>query len=259
MKNKITLILLFLAAPYISAQQKSTGLVNLTTNVSATLSFDNGTSLVTLTLTGPNDRWFALQFGSFNGGMELGSDLVYWNNITLVDASHNGIGVIPTNDSNNNWTVTSNLNNSPSVGLRTIIATRAFNTGDTSDFVFNFNDSSIDLAWARSSVVSYSLSNHGNTNRGLFLDKTITLGAESFSLENSKLFPNPSSGDFTISTSTYLTKVNIYTLTGVYVKTIEVKDSSENVQVAIRGLETGVYLLELQNDIEKIWKKVIVN
>ena len=133
MKNKITLLLL-IGVSLLSAQQKSTGVVTLSTNMAATLTLDNGTSTATLSLTGPNDRWFALQFGSFTGGMAAGSDLVYWDNVTLVDARHVGIGSTPTTDATNNWTITSNLNNSPSAGLRTIVATRAFNTGDANDF-----------------------------------------------------------------------------------------------------------------------------
>ena len=145
MKNKITLLLL-IGVSLLSAQQKSTGVVTLSTNMAATLTLDNGTSTATLSLTGPNDRWFALQFGSFTGGMAAGSDLVYWDNVTLVDARHVGIGSTPTTDATNNWTITSNLNNSPSAGLRTIVATRAFNTGDANDFTFNFSDTSIDFA-----------------------------------------------------------------------------------------------------------------
>ena len=184
MKNKITLLLL-IGVSLLSAQQKSTGVVTLSTNMVATLTLDNGTSTATLSLTGPNDRWFALQFGSFTGGMAAGSDLVYWDNVTLVDARHVGIGSTPTTDATNNWTITSNLNNSPSAGLRTIVATRAFNTGDANDFTFNFSDTSIDFAWARMSSATYGLAYHGGTNRDVSLDRTFTLGTESFSLNDS--------------------------------------------------------------------------
>lgn len=258
MKNKITFLLL-LGFVSLFSQQKTTGLLDLSTNVKANLTLDSGTSLVTLTLTGPNDRWFSLQFGSFTGGMEAGSDLVYWNNTTLVDARHNGIGSTPTDDGVNNWTITSNTNNSPSAGLRTIVATRAFSTGDANDYTFNFANTNIDLAWARHGSASFALSYHGAANRGLALDTAFTLGTETFSLNDSKLFPNPSNGDFTIATKTYLTKINVYSHTGAFIKTIEITDFAENVLVNITGLQTGVYLLELQNDTDKSWKKVIVN
>lgn len=258
MKNKITLLLL-LGISMLSAQQKSTGVVTLSTNMSANLTLDSGTSIATLSLTGTNDRWFALQFGSFTGGMEAGSDLVYWNNVTLVDARHVGVGSTPTTDATNNWTITSNLNNSPSAGLRTIVATRAFNTGDVNDFTFNFSDTSIDFAWARMSSATYGLAYHGGANRDVTLDRTFTLGTESFSLNDSQLYPNPSNGNFTILAKTNLTKINVYTITGGFVKSIEVTDNAINAEINVSGLETGVYLLELQNDLEKTWKKVIVN
>lgn len=258
MKNKITLLLL-LGISMLSAQQKSTGVVTLSTNMSANLTLDSGTSIATLSLTGPNDRWFALQFGSFTGGMEAGSDLVYWNNVTLVDARQVGVGSTPTTDATNNWTITSNLNNSPSAGLRTIVATRAFNTGDVNDFTFNFSDTSIDFAWARMSSATYGLAYHGGANRDVTLDRTFTLGTESFSLNDSQLYPNPSNGNFTILAKTNLTKINVYTITGGFVKSIEVTDNAINAEINVSGLETGVYLLELQNDLEKTWKKVIVN
>lgn len=258
MKNKITLLLL-LGISMLSAQQKSTGVVTLSTNMSVNLTLDSGTSIATLSLTGPNDRWFALQFGSFTGGMEAGSDLVYWNNVTLVDARHVGVGSTPTTDATNNWTITSNLNNSPSAGLRTIVATRAFNTGDVNDFTFNFSDTSIDFAWARMSSATYGLAYHGGANRDVTLDRTFTLGTESFSLNDSQLYPNPSNGNFTVLAKTNLTKINVYTITGGFVKSIEVTDNAINAEINVSGLETGVYLVELQNDLEKTWKKVIVN
>lgn len=258
MKNKITLLLL-LGISMLSAQQKSTGVVTLSTNMSANLTLDSGTSIATLSLTGPNDRWFALQFGSFTGGMEAGSDLVYWNNVTLVDARHVGVGSTPTTDATNNWTITSNLNNSPSAGLRTMVATRAFNTGDVNDFTFNFSDTSIDFAWARMSSATYGLAYHGGANRDVTLDRTFTLGTESFSLNDSQLYPNPSNGNFTILAKTNLTKINVYTITGGFVKSIEVTDNAIDAEINVSGLETGVYLVELQNDLEKTWKKVIVN
>ena len=64
MKKKITLLFVFVAT-LLNAQQKSTGNVTLGTDMTANLSLNNATSLATLTLSGPNDRWFSLQFGSF--------------------------------------------------------------------------------------------------------------------------------------------------------------------------------------------------
>jgi hypothetical protein len=53
--------------------------------------------------------------------------------------------------------------------------------------------------------------------------------------------------------------LSIYTLTGAFVKSIEVENAADNAEVNITGLQSGVYLIELQNDTEKSWKKIIVN
>ena len=47
--------------------------------------------------------------------------------------------------------------------------------------------------------------------------------------------------------------------TGSLVKTIDVMDDAREFSVDVNGIQSGVYLLELQNDSEKSWKKVIVN
>ena len=258
MKKKITLLFIFVAS-LLNAQQKSTGNVTLGTDMIANLSLNNGTSLATLTLSGPNDRWFALQFGSFSGGMEAGADVVYWNGSTLVDAVHVGIGTPPSTDGTNDWTLVSNINNSPSAGRRTLVYTRPFNTGDANDYTFVFSNPTIDLALAKHQSASFALAYHGGANRVVVLDNVFpVLSLDDFSLQASTLYPNPSTGNFTISTKTYLTSVDVYTINGAFVKTFKVDDTSENVELTISGLPTGVYLLELKNEKDKTWKKVVI-
>lgn len=258
MKKKITLLFVFVVT-LLSAQQKSTGVLSLGVDMTAELSLDNGTSLATVTISGPNDRWFALQFGSFTTGMQAGSDLVYWNGSILVDARHNGINITPTNDAANNWSLITNTNDSPAIGQRTLVYIRPFVTGDANDFEFNFLDTKIDIALAKHQVNDFLLAYHGSGNRVVLLDTTFSvLGLEDFSLKASTVFPNPSTGNFTIVTKTFLNTINLYNINGVFVKTIKVEDTSENVEFNISGLPAGVYFLELKNETEKTWKKVII-
>lgn len=270
--KKTTLLLMTLLSLGGFAQTKSTGEVNLSTNVKATLELNNTTTTAKLTLVGPNDRWFALQFGSFSGpssgqtsggqGMMAGTDVVYWNNQTLVDAVQQGEGEVPEDDTNN-WTLVSNTNNSPSTGLRTIVFTRPFVTGDgNNDYTFNYADSSIDFAWARKSGATggYVLSSHGSGNRGYAINAPFTvLGVEDFSLNAAAVYPNPSNGNFMVKSKTTLDKINIYTQTGAFVKTVEANAGATEVEVDANGLSQGVYLVELQNASEKSWKKIIIN
>lgn len=261
MKKTLLLGILMLTFLSAQAQTKSTGVVTLpVSGMTVKLDLNSATSIATLTLTGPFDRWFALQFGSFatGDGMVAGLDVVYYNGTTLIDAVHNGVGNAPLTDTNN-WTVTSNTTAS---STRTIVATRAFNTGSPSnDYAFVYANTSIDFACAKMGTADYTLAYHGAGNRGYAIDTplSVVLGVEDFSLNASVIYPNPSKGNFKIQSKTPLNKVKIYTLTGTLVKTIEIENDGENVDVNVADLKTGVYLIELQNDIDKSWKKVIVN
>lgn len=167
MKKLLLTALMAVSALGAFAQSKTTGVVTLSSGYTAKLDLNSSTSTATLTLAGPSDRWFALQFGSFatGGGMMDGTDVVYYNGTTLVDATQNGIGAMPSTDTND-WTVTSNTT---SGSTRTLIATRSF-AGGANDYVFNYADPNIDFAWARGSSASFSISNHGG-NRGYQLNK----------------------------------------------------------------------------------------
>ncbi len=262
MKRTLLFGILMLTFLSTQAQTKSTGVVTLpVSGMTVKLDLNSATSIATLTLTGPFDRWFALQFGSFatGDGMVAGQDVVYYNGTTLIDAVHNGVGIAPSTDTNN-WTVTSNTTAS---STRTIVATRAFNTGSPSnDYAFVYANTSIDFACAKMGTADYTLAYHGAGNRGYAIDTPLStvLGVEDFSLNTSVIYPNPSSkGNFKIQSKTPLNKVTIYTLTGALVKTIEIVKNEENVDVNVADLKAGIYLIELQNDTDKSWKKVIVN
>lgn len=256
--KKITLLAILAISCASFAQQKSTGNVTLSANMTANLTLNNTTSKATLTLTGPSDRWFALQFGSFaiGGGMSTGQDFVYANSTTLVDGNHAGYAQFPNTDTSQNWTVISNTEAS---GIRTLIAERNLSTGDANDYAFNYANTTIDFAWAKNGSAGYSLNNHGG-NRGYAIDVPLsaTLGVDDFSLKTSSIYPNPSNGNFTIETKAGLDQINVYSLIGTLVETIDVKDTATTVEVSLKNLQTGIYLVELKNENDKSWKKIIV-
>ncbi|AXG74069.1 T9SS C-terminal target domain-containing protein [Flavobacterium arcticum] len=194
MKKSVLFILFMLASLGLQAQSKTTGVVNLLSasgsipGTTAEIVLNNDTSTATLTFTGPSDRWYALQFGIFpgtsGGGMASGQDIVYYNGTTLVDAVHNGVGATPSTDATNDWTVTSNT---VSGSTRTIVATRAFNTGDTNDYTFVYSNTDIDFAFSRSQTAVYSLAYHG-INRGYQLNRPFTCVAPDAPLASAQTF-----------------------------------------------------------------------
>jgi len=254
--KKITILLFCFLSFSGFSQSKTTGVIILSFNMTANFTLNNTTSKVTVVLTGPSDRWFAMGLGVLEGfGMSDGDVVVYTTSLT--DRNYSGYAS-PATDSSQDWTVISNP--APVAGVRTLTLERALTNSDVNDVQLPYaSTNSIDLAWARSSSASTSLANHGGGNRGFATGSFTTLGVENFSLNATSVYPNPSSGEFYIKTKTNLSKVNLYSQTGALVKTIDVTDDSREVRVSTSGIQSGVYFLELQNDSEKSWKKLLVN
>lgn len=254
MKKVLLLVASLVTFLSAEAQTKSTGVVALSVSgMTAKLDLNNTTTTATLTLTGPSDRWFALQFGSFSagGGMQSGQDLVYFNGTTLVDAFLNGIGSAPSTDTNN-WTVTSNTVAS---GSRTVIATRAFNTNNANDYTFVYANSSIDFACARMGSASFSMAYHG-ANRWYSLDTPLnaTLGVDDFEQDRIAFYPNPAGSTFSIQSDDEIRLVTLYDTTGKQI--IAFKNQKESIDVS--SLPSGIYFAEIKNGDNEIFIEKLI-
>ena len=165
MKNKSLLFILLLFSQWSFSQTYTTGVVNLssTAGLSMSVKLDVNTN-VTMTLTGPSGRWFALGFGA--SSMAAGTDVVGVHASGLLpnfDANLTGYNA-PATDAQQDWTITSDQ---VAAGVRTIIATRALNTGDANDHVFTAAPGTLSLIWARGNTTSFSYAYHGSGNRGI--------------------------------------------------------------------------------------------
>jgi hypothetical protein len=166
MKNKILTLLLFgTFFNFGFSQTYTTGVVSLSNTAGLTMTAKiDVSSQVTLTLTGPAGRWFSVGFNA--SSMTSGTDVVSAHSagaLTAFDCNLTGYSA-PVSDAQQNWTITSDAVN---VGVRTIVATRALNTGDANDYIFPALPSSISLIWARSNSASFSYAYHGSMNRGI--------------------------------------------------------------------------------------------
>jgi hypothetical protein len=163
--KKISTLLLSVISLTAFAQTYTTGTVTLSSTAGAAMSIklDVGAS-VTMTLTGPSARWFAVGFDA--GSMAVGTDVVAVHSagaLTSFDGNLTGYSA-PASDVQQDWTISSNV---VAGGVRTVIATRTLNTGDPNDHVFTAAPGSISLIWARANSNTFSYAHHGNTNRGL--------------------------------------------------------------------------------------------
>jgi len=246
MKRKLLFTLLSVFGfSTLSVAQFTTGTVTLTTGY--TIRIDTNTTTVALTLTGPSNTWLGIGFGGFS--MFEVSDMFIWNSTANRDYTPSGGHSAPTADAAQSWTIVSD---NVASGVRTVSATRPLVS--TGDYTFTNAATDIPIIFALSNTTV--LGQHNSTHSSALLSRS-TLGTEDFSLNATSVVPNPSEGNFMIKTKTQLSKINVYTQTGVLVKTIDVIDDSEGVEIMVKGLQAGVYLLELQNETEKSWKKLL--
>lgn len=251
--KKITL--LFFCLTFFSgfSQSKSTGVITLESNITANFTLNNATSKVTLILTGPLDRWFGLGLGVQSGfNMSDGDVLVYTTSLT----DRNFVGKQEPAIDTQDWTLISDI---PASGIRTLTLERALTNSDVNnDLQLPYDTTtSINLVGVRSASVNTGLSS--NHVYGFNTASFNLLGVEDLSLNAVSIYPNPVSGDLFIQAKTNLSKVNLYSQTGSLIKSVNVLNNSNQARIDVNGVQSGVYLLELQNDSVKSWKKVIIN
>ena len=247
MKKIYIAIALFVGLNVSTAQTKSTGVTTLNTLMTLKIDKNSTTSTVSVTLTGPTDRWFGIGFNSLS--MANGTDCLYYST-SLVDSVITGRSA-PTTDASNEWTVSSNT---VSGTTRTLVLTRNF-VGGTGDYAFVYNDNNLNIIWAYGSGIA--LSQHDTRGSSAL---GFTLGSEDFaSLAKITIAPNPSNGIVTISKNnqTTVSKITVFDINGKVIKEINSELNLEVIQIDISKYSSGVYFVEISNDIDKIVRKIV--
>jgi hypothetical protein len=250
--KKITLSLFaFLLVSTMFGQTFSTGNIQLFPEY--TVRINVTTTLVTLTQTMPSDRWYSLAFN--NNSMTSGDIIAFINTPNISDRQLGGFGV-PAADATQSWTTTSNTVNGT---VRTVVSTRALNTGEPGDYVFSASAGSINLACSRASSATFTLQAHGGSaNAVSTAPYSVTLANDSFIVEDFKIYPNPARGFTNIDLPTNLDSgvVKIYDNLGRVVKNQTIT-STEN-QINTSDLTTGSYIVVLRTEYGNATKTMII-
>ena len=243
--KKITFLFLLVSISGFS-QSKSTPVISFNADMTAKFTLNDVTSKVTLVLTGPSDKWSSVGIGTASSTTS-GDVFVYMASVTDNASSTNP---------NGEWNT---ISNTVSSGKRTVTLERTLTNSDLNDLQLAFDTTnSIDVVWSRSGS---AIATAPNVNRGdttaVF---TTILGLEDVSFYDEVLvYPNPSSDEVFIKSKTNLSKISVYSQTGVLVKTLNIDNHSNEIKVNVNDLPKAVYIFELQNETEKTFKKVIIN
>lgn len=252
--KKITLAIFTLIFTFAASAQSSTGPVFFSTRLNYGAQIDITPTLVTLILIGPSDGYLAVGFGVRN--MINNNDCVIYTedagstNARLTDRSFNGNTSTPTEDTQQDWTITENTVNS---GTRRLVATRALNTGNADDFVFNETMGSILLAWAYRPN-DFGLEYHGGSTRGATTANFTTLSTSQFDAKPTlSIYPNPSKGVMNINISQATSQdlsLEVYSVLGQKVYSQKLTALSSVVNTT--QWNSGVYLVRLSSEKQNI-------
>jgi hypothetical protein len=244
---KKTLTVLFLYGLFGFAQTKSTPNISFNTDMTAKLTLNNDNSSITLVLTGTETNWSSVSIGTATS--KTAGDVYAYNASVL-----NNTGAVPTNPAA--WTIVSNTTDQ---GLRTVTLERILTNTDLNDFQFDYNTTnSVDIVWSRSGIATRP---EPAANRGdLTAIFSQNLDFEDNSFYNQvTLYPNPASSYISVKTANKLSKISIYNQNGSFIKTVSVTNASPEIKIDTSDLSKGLYIFELQNNLEKTWKKVLIN
>ncbi|MFV5698246.1 T9SS type A sorting domain-containing protein [Flavobacterium sp. ZT3R17] len=253
MKNFTLTVFAFFIISVMCGQTFTTGTVDLSTTSGLAYSakIDVSSTLVTLTMVGPSDRYLGLGFGV--DSMTDGGDVVIFTGSALTDRTFQGIGNVPALDVTQSWTITSNTIAS---GVRTLVATRALVS--SGNYTFSNSAGALMLVWSRSGTASFSLVSHGAANRGA-LTTNLMLGNQDFTVESFKMYPNPTKGFMRIELPVAITsgEVKVYDNLGRVVRRQKITNFDNVINTS--GLTIGSYTVVVRTDYGNATKTLLVD
>lgn len=265
--KKITLTFIgLLCFSFMFSQSYTTGLINLsnTAGLEYSIQIDVDPTTTTLTMIGPENRWLGLGFGVTS--MTSGEDVVIFNGETLTDRFYgfegqtpgeDATGITPTEDAEGerDWAVQSNDVNA---GVRTLVATRANDTGNPNDYVFSASATSIELAWARARFEGFTLEWHGIDNRGVTM-QSLTLSTDTIVENDFQISPNPAKNNFTLDLRVLNadTTIEVYDVLGK--KVLSEKISVISSSYDISSWNSGLYIIKVSSENSSETKRFIKN
>lgn len=202
---------------------------------------------ITLYLDGPADRWFAIGFGA--NAMAPGTDVVFYANGSEGEGLYDGHltgNAPPQEDPIQSWTL---ISNDVTGDIRSIVASRPLDTGDSNDFVFEFEMANLSIIYAHGVSPSTDLAYHQG-NRGAdvaaFADIVVSTNEVVNLQDRLVLYPNPTVETvfLQMDQGTQLDQVRIYDAQARMIRSEQSNGRSGQWSFSVAGLSPGIYYLE---------------
>lgn len=255
MMRFITLFFFLSIGLFSFAQNISTGVVPLSTGFSVQFDVNTTTDIVSMTMVGPDDVWLGIALNT-NLGNSMGSDgadaFIYSSSgLDLLDRHMSGGFFEPNVDASQDWVFSSNTT---SLGVRTIVATRARDTNDPNDFVFPTTNTSLPLLWALGTTAN-SFDGHSSSSRGVAM--TTLSASKDVSVPKFKIYPNPVEAELTIKfpSSIDFASVSVFNTLGELV--FQSNMNQWNSQINTSEWNAGIYLLTIRTSYFSETKRLI--
>lgn len=249
--KKITLLLLVFTFFISQAQSTTTGEITLTPGFTVQFDVDGPNDTVTMTMVGPSNVWLgvALDVSTGNSMGSGGEDVILYNSNGLVDAKLTGSQNEPNPNESQNWTV---ISNAAPGSVRTIVATRALDTGDSADYVFTTNTGNINLLWAKGNGLSMGY----HANRG-GAQANFTLSSADYFQKEFKIYPNPTVDElnFEFPDNVQSANVQVYNILGNQITQTQLKRTVPKLDT--NAWASGMYVVQIITEDAVQTKRII--
>ncbi|TXF77337.1 T9SS type A sorting domain-containing protein [Chryseobacterium sp.] len=253
MKRKILLILGLIGVNILTFAQYSSGSPIAVGAIGVSVKMETTPTIVRITLIGPSNSFLGLGFG--NQGMANGADGFIYNSAASRDYTFSGVGVTPSADASQDWTV---ISNTVAGSTRTVVATRTL-AGGSGDTPVPNAAGTMDVFVAHGDN-TLGLSYHGAGNRdyatlGMNFDSSLATGEVDLNMEKKiLLYPNPSKGIVYLNSAEKVKSIVLYDTSGRKILEPKIKNS----QIDISKLNSGTYFIEIEkSDGVKVFEKIL--
>jgi len=249
--KKITLLLLVFTFFISQAQSTTTGEITLTPGFTVQFDVDGPNDTVTMTMVGPSNVWLgvALDVSTGNSMGFGGEDVILYNINGLVDAKLTGSQDEPNPNESQSWTV---ISNAAPGSVRTIVATRALDTGDSADYVFTTNTGNLNLLWAKGNGLSMGY----HANRG-GAQANFTLSSADYFQKEFKIYPNPTVDElnFEFPDNVQSANVQVYNILGKQITQTQLKRTVPKLDT--NAWASGMYVVQIITEDAVQTKRII--